>query len=152
MNFIELDEDLIGTILGKLEPSTHPKWGKMNAQEMIEHLSDVFILAKGEKLFDQVVPDDKVEKAQRFISSEHPMPKNFAINFIDENSGLRNLNLSDAIEEFNIEWKSFEAYYELNPLKKHLHPNFGELDYDQWRQLHSKHMTHHFEQFGLLKT
>jgi RIO-like serine/threonine protein kinase len=27
---------------------------------------------------------------------------------------------------------------------------YGDLNFDQWCQLHAKHFTHHFEQFGLI--
>ena len=33
--------------LQQLDPNTHPLWGKMNVHQMIEHLTDVLMVANG---------------------------------------------------------------------------------------------------------
>lgn len=135
----------------QLTDETKPEWGNMSPIGMVEHITDSLYLAQGK--FEDVslqIPEDKVEKAQQFLHSKHPLPKNFKAPFGNPDGDNRNSSLKDAIKEFEDNWKKFEANYAKNPEMKALHPSFGHLGYDDWLQLHSKHLTHHFQQFGLL--
>ena len=149
MNFIDTNIDSVLLKLESLKPDTAPLWGQMSAQEMVEHLAVVLDLAIGKSSFPMMVSEDKISRAQDFISSEHPMPKNFKVNFAIKNENLKYQSIQGAIIGFSEAWKSFTDYYDDNPNQKNLHPNFGSLDYSQWMRLHSKHLTHHFEQFGI---
>lgn len=151
MDFNNVQLEDILKKLDELEPNTKPKWGKMSAQRMVEHLTDTLDLAIAN--IENVVleiPEDKVSKAQGFIHSEHPMPKNFEATFAPSDKGTRNDSIDLAIDEFAMKWVDFENYFESNPEQKTLHPNFGELDLELWRKLNAKHIKHHFEQFGLI--
>ena len=55
-----------------------------------------------------------------------------------------------AIDEFLLEWVDFEEHFEADENRTELHPYYGNLNYNQWCRLHSKHLTHHFEQFGII--
>ena len=136
--------------LNKLDASATPSWGSMSAQRMVEHLSDAVGLALGEHAFPLEIPADKVHKAQGFLMSEHPMPKNFEAGFAPKEVALRNQDIEAAINEFELTWNKYVAFFLEHPGIVTLHPNFGELNFDMWQQLHSKHISHHLEQFGLL--
>lgn len=143
-------EDILKT-LDKLEPNTQPKWGTMSAQRMVEHLTDTLDLAiENVENVQLEIPEEKVTKAQAFIGSEHPMPRNFEATFAPSDKALRNESIDLAIDEFAVKWIDFENYFESNPDQKTLHPNFGELDFKLWKELNAKHLKHHFEQFGLV--
>lgn len=150
MAFIENDLNFILSKLNQLTEESYPLWGSMTSQRMVEHLSDTLNLGMGNISVRLEIPQEKVERAQGFISSEHPMPKNFVASFADQDTLTRNSSLTAAISEFTEMWNRFHSYYEINPHIKHLHPNFGELDYGLWNDLNRKHITHHFEQFGLI--
>lgn len=150
MTFIQPDLELVLQHLDKLDENTKPQWGSMSAQRMIEHLSDTMSLAKGELEVKLEIPEDKVEKAKGFLYSEHPMPVNFKASFAPENVTLRNESIELAIDEFTISWIEFVSLFEEESGKQTLHPNFGWLNFDDWMRLNSKHLTHHFIQFGLL--
>lgn len=150
MTFLEPTVEVMLHHISKLAPDAQPLWGSMGPQRMIEHLSDTVALALGEHSFTLSIPEDKVEKAQEFIASEHPMPKNFEVSFAKMDVPLRNPEMALSIDELVSRWMEFEELYENNPGMTSLHPNFGNLNYDQWKRLHSKHITHHFAQFGLI--
>jgi hypothetical protein len=137
-------------LLSKINSDSTPQWGEMSPQRMIEHLSDSIDLSLG-LIQNQVleIPEDKIDKAQQFIRSEHPMPKNFKVRFATPQTPIRNNSIETAIEEFTSKWNEFTDFYTENPDHKQLHPNFGELDYELWLLLHNKHFNHHFEQFSL---
>lgn len=151
MKYIKPDLAVILHTLEQLESDQKPQWGSMSAQRMIEHLTDTLRLACGQLTIALEIKPEHLEKAQSFIQSNSVMPRNFKVSFAQDNVGLRMQTMELAIDEFAEAWVDFELFFEQNPERKTLHPNFGELDYKQWTRLNRKHVTHHFEQFGLLK-
>jgi len=150
MAFVQPNLEIFLSILNKLDPSTKPQWGTMTAQRMVEHLSDSIDLSLGVLRLELMIPEEKMERAQSFIESEHPLPKNVEVTFATTTTPLRYSELAISIDEFAQKWIAFEAYYTEFPDDKHLHPYFGALNFDLWSKLHSKHFTHHFEQFHLV--
>jgi hypothetical protein len=148
--FINADIETILEKLSKLEESTKPNWGSMSAQRMVEHLTDVVRNSNGKIELDLLVPEEKLEKMQLILESDSPMPKNFEAPFVLKDTPLRHAEIELAIDELTEEWCDFEEYFENDDSKKALHPYYGNLNFEQWKRLHSKHFTHHFEQFGLI--
>ncbi len=152
MAYIEFDKTLIRTHLDRLEESQKPLWGSLSSQAMVEHLSFVLKIATGENKVSLVTPEKYLERSKAFLMSNRPMPKEFKADFIkDKEFDLKNASLIAAIEEFEAYMDSFHKYYEDNPEKVHLHPNFGLLNYEEWIWLQRKHIQHHFEQFDLVE-
>lgn len=141
-------ENFLG-YLNKITEDSKALWGEMPPQRMVEHLTDAINLSLGKLDVKLEIKEEHIAKAQAFLESEHPMPKNFKVNFASNDIPNRNENLKGALNEFAETWNAFEKYYQAHPDAKVLHPNFGELNYEQWLRTHSKHFTHHIEQFGL---
>lgn len=135
--------------LDALSADQAPEWGSMNAQQMVEHLSNSLDVSIGKIAVELVIPEEHVAKSLEYLHSEKPFPRGFKIEYAPENPPLRNESIEDAIDELSMKWIEFEEYYEVNPEAKHLQPVYGMLDYDGWLRAHSKHFTHHFAQFGL---
>ena len=151
MDFDNIELEDILQVLDKLEPSAQPLWGSMSAQRMVEHLSDTLDLAMGNIPDVQLeIPLEKVERAQGFILSEHPMPKNFEATFAPSTTETRSDSFELALDELALKWVDFENFFEEQPQIKTLHPNFGELNKALWQKLNAKHIKHHFEQFALV--
>tara|TARA_B100001758_G_C18271676_1_gene536748 strand:- start:26 stop:478 length:453 start_codon:yes stop_codon:yes gene_type:complete len=149
--FIELSKVNILNYLNKINNSQKPLWGTMSAQRMIEHLSDIVLISRSlNHKYSLKINPQKVELAQAFIYSDKPLPKNFKVSFALDENRTRNLNISQAIFEFESEWEQYLKFFQSNPNVKTLHPYFGELDFKLWNLLHAKHFTHHFIQFDLL--
>lgn len=140
------------TFLGKLEhlsADTSAEWGSMNAQQMIEHLSNSIDLSIGKIKGVLSIPEEKVVGAVATLHSEKPFPKGFKVNYAPENPSLRNDNFEAAIDELAMKWVGFEEYFIDEPDAKNMHPVYGNLDHSSWLRVHSKHFTHHFLQFNL---
>ena len=150
MAFIKVSPEFISDKLKNIKEDQKPLWGSMSAQHMIEHLTDALSLSLDDSHTIQELPEKYVDKAQSFLNTEHPLPKNFKAKFVVDNAKLRNTSISEAINELTSVLKQFEKHYSNNPDLKQLHPNFGKLNYKQWCALNSKHITHHFEQFELI--
>ncbi len=148
--FVNSDIETILNVLSKLEDTKKPIWGTMSAQRMVEHLTDIVKCSNGKTILDLEIPEEKIEKMQQLLASDTPMPKNFVVSFASKDTPLRHTEIELAIDELAEEWCDFEELFENNASLKILHPFYGDLNFDQWKRIHSKHFTHHFEQFGLL--
>jgi hydroxymethylglutaryl-CoA reductase len=138
-------------VLNGLTPSQKPLWGKMNAQEMVEHLSDMLMMARGTGNFTIDVDAETIARRQQFLLSDKEMAKNIAVPFTKELIELRNDELELAVDEFTDEWMNFTEYFENNPGTSVIHPYYGALDFNLWLKMHDKHFVHHFKQFGLIE-
>jgi hydroxymethylglutaryl-CoA reductase len=147
--FLSPDLETFLKKLDALTSDTSPEWGAMNAQQMIEHLSNSMDISTGKLTVQLVIPEEMLAKSVEYLHSDKPFPKGFKIEYAPENPPLRNESLDDAIDELSMKWIEFEEHYEVNPTAKYLQPVYGMLDYTGWLRLHSKHFTHHFAQFGL---
>jgi hypothetical protein len=150
MSFVNCDLESFLAILSKLEESTSPAWGFMSAQRMVEHLTDGVNMSMGNGDFMLEIPEDRTSKMVQFLDSDKPMAQNIQVSFAKPDAPLRNADLDDAIDEFTLAWVDFEELYENQLEFTALHPYYGILDFEQWKRLHSKHFTHHFNQFGLI--
>jgi hypothetical protein len=151
MEFIEPNLEIILQHLEKLADNSTPNWGGMSAQRMVEHLSDSLQMAVGKNKFPLEIPEDRIPRMKEFLLSEKPMAKNIEVPFAKKDEKLRNENLELAIDELAENWIEFEEYYFENEGNENLHPYYGPLNYEEWLRLHSKHFTHHFEQFALVE-
>lgn len=133
--------------------NTMGKWGKMNIQQMIEHVADFFMVSSRKKIFPVVTPEEYLPKFKAFLLSDKEFrentegPKEIVP---EEPFPQRNDSMDSAIAELQKEIDDFVLYFEEHPGAKTAHPVFGELEFDEWVQLHHKHVTHHAKQFGLL--
>lgn len=150
MQFVQPDLETFLSHLNRLESTTQPQWGKMSAQRMVEHLTETVYMSTGNSEFGLLIPEEKIEKMRTFLFSDAPMPKEFKVPFAPEEYTLRNEELELAIDEFVETWLNYEEYYEQNQGQLNLHPFYGDLNKEGWDRMHSKHFTHHFEQFGIL--
>ena len=137
--------------LSRLSNSNKPLWGKMNAQEMVEHLSDMLMMSRGTGNFTIDVDAETIARRQQLLLYDKEMAKNIAVPFTKELIELRNDELELAVDEFTDEWLNFIELYENNPDASVVHPYYGALDFNLWLKMHDKHFMHHFKQFGLIE-
>lgn len=149
-DFISLELGNILEKLNKLSAETKPNWGGMSAQRMVEHLSEMIEMSIGEGDYTFLGDTDKLESMHRFLDSGKPMAKNIAVPFNQQAAELKHEELELAVDDFIDKWLLFEEYYSEQPTAINLHPYYGDLDEKKWRRLHSKHFSHHFNQFGLI--
>jgi len=136
--------------LQKLKIETQPRWGKMNVQQMIEHFTDVMMVASGKIKLPIVTPPDKLPRLQEFMMSEKPFKENTKSPVLGEEPvPLKKHTKEAAIGKLQEEIIYFFETFERNPGLKTTNPVFGELDFDMNIQLLYKHALHHLKQFGI---
>ena len=153
MEFISTDLETLISYLNKLDATTQPLWGKMEAQRMIEHLTEGVYMSIGknmEQFNELLVPADKLPKMRAFLASAEPMPRDFKAPYAPEEYILKNEEIELAVDDFVDAWLAYEEYYESKPNKSHFHPFYGDLNKPEWDRMHAKHFTHHFQQFRLI--
>lgn len=140
-------------LLKDLPADAKGKWGKMNGQQMVEHVSGFFAVSTEKLRFPLVTSEEHLPKYKEFLMSEKEFRENTKAPgsvLPDEPVALRNANMEEAMKMLQKSIDSFFTYFTENPEKKTLHPVFGKLSFSEWVQLHHKHVIHHLKQFGLM--
>lgn len=126
-------------------------WGKMNFQEMVEHLWYSVAMATGKLEFPMFSPADKLEQMKAFAVSDKPFHQNTPNPLIGDNPmPLRNDDLNTSIRELEAEILHFKQLFEANPELTAQNPFFGDMNFQEWVALFYKHFNHHLKQFGLI--
>ena len=129
------------------------KWGKMNGQQMVEHVSGFFKVSTEKLKLPFVTPVEHLPKYKQFLLSDAEFRENTKApgNIIPEEPvALRKISMNEALEELQNEINNFVELFTTYPGKKTFHPVFGELNFEEWVLLHYKHVTHHLRQFELM--
>lgn len=137
--------------LKKLSAGDRGQWGVMNAQQMIEHLTYSMRVSNGKDNQQLKLPPEQSEKVRAFFLSEKLFKENTKNSLLPETPfPVRNANITDAIHELEIETMEFELFFCQHPLNTTVNPLAGPFNYEEWVQLHYKHLVHHLRQFGLV--
>ena len=140
-------------LLDGLPAEATGKWGKMNAQQMVEHLTAMFKISSGKLMMPLVTPEENLLKFKEFLMSEKEFRENTKapLQIVPEEPlPLRNESMQDAFQVLERSVQEYFTFFNDDAEKKTLHPVFGELNFAEWIQLHHKHVTHHLKQFGLI--
>ena len=138
--------------LQRLNPSTPPKWGKMNVQQMIEHFAgDAVGNANGKLKIETILtPPENLERVREFMMSEKPFKEKTNNSLMGtEPAPLQYKTVQAALGALQQELIYFFEVYEKNPNLIIRNPFFGDLNFDQNVHLLYKHALHHLKQFGV---
>lgn len=135
--------------LDKLSNKTKPQWGKMNAAQMMAHLSVPYDLAYGKKVqkpsfFGKLMLTLFVKDL--VVGESKPYPKNSRTSpdFIiadERDFEKEKARLITNIKETEAKGTSYFEGKESGA--------FGKLSARQWSVQFYKHLDHHFTQFGI---
>jgi hypothetical protein len=134
--------------LTRLDENSSRNWGSMNAQQMVEHLTDFFHLSTGTFQIPLAIPEEQVPAYKQFLLSEKWFRENTkapagVLPDMPPPARLADLHTAKAacLEALN----SYLHHIDTNPV---LHPAFGGLYHNEWAILHYKHTIHHLRQFS----
>ncbi|HRH66311.1 MAG TPA: DUF1569 domain-containing protein [Bacteroidia bacterium] len=136
--------------LRSIDPATAPLWGKMNVQQMIEHMSDSVRIANGKDLQTVITPAERLQAMKDFAVSEKEFRPNTKNALMGEHPAeVRLKDTEAAILELETEMRLFVEHFEQNAGSTVANPFFGELNFQEWISLLYKHAVHHLKQFGI---
>lgn len=149
---MQLDRHQLAPFLDKLTHETPAQFGNLKPQEMIEHVTVTFQTSSNQKQWPAPQDAEKANAAKQFmIYTDAEMPQGIKTATMGElPPPLIHGTLADAIECLYNEIENFHTYFKNNPGAQTSHPRMGNLTYAEWTVLHTKHLMHHFKQFGLL--
>ena len=140
-------------LISQLPANATGKWGKMNAQQMVEHTTAFFKVSTGKLQFELVTPEEHLPKYKEFLLSDKEFKENTKAPSTvlgEDPLPLRCNDMPHAIEILQNSIDEFVNYFAGDTTKKTLHPVFGELNFEEWVLLHYKHVVHHGKQFGVV--
>lgn len=137
--------------LAAIAPDRQPAWGRMNLQQMVEHLTrEGFGWASGKQPQQLTTPEEHIPKMQAFLMSDKPFRENTPNSLMpEEPAPVTYADVPAALAALQSEIDYFFAVFGKEPGKKVLNPFFGELDEEMSVQLLHKHALHHLRQFGV---
>ena len=133
--------------LEKLKPDTQPQWGKMNSGQLLAHLNVTYDMAEGKIPSNNFLVKWMLKTfVKPSVAGPKPYPKN---------SRTAPVFLVSEEQDFNEQKEKFinnikrvqelgATHHEGRPS-----PSFGAMTAEEWSVTFSKHIEHHFEQFGL---
>jgi len=137
-------------LLNALPADAVGKWGKMNGQQMVEHVAGFFKVSTGKIKFPLVTPVEHLPKYKEFLNSDREFRENTKAPVLPEEPlPVRFATMTESANELDKDIKEFVDLFSNNDQLKTMHPVFGELNFEEWVLLHYKHVTHHLKQFGL---
>jgi hypothetical protein len=130
--------------LDALTPETSPRWGTMNAAQMLAHCAEILKVADG-KALENTPLIARLFKGmiRKMVVGERPYPKSTRTHPQYRQTGERDFEtekrrLRDALRQFK------EA--EGKPVR---HPLFGVMSVEEKGWAMYKHLDHHLTQFGV---
>src|ERR1051326_6415481 len=138
-------------LLSILNASAKGSWGVMNAQQMVEHMSDYVRIASGKDKYELSLTPEQSQKAYSFMMTDKPFRENTPNHLLPEiPPAWRNGSMQAASEELEKEMADFFSVYKNEPGLRVMNPFFGMLGYEEQLHLLHKHATHHARQFALI--
>jgi len=135
-----------------LHDDTRPHWGRMTAQQMIEHLLWAFELSNGEVHVECPIPEPQRQRMKAFLYDDRPTPREFMNPVLTTGlPSLRHKGLAEAVARLRAAVNHFIQKAASTPDATQMHPVFGPIGMDEWARAHFKHTYHHLLQFGLVE-
>jgi hypothetical protein len=144
---------LLNEALVPLRADAAARWGRMTAQQMVEHLIWSFELSTGRFGVECSTPAEQLPRARGFLQKNRPMPRDFMNPLLVAGlPPLRHASLEEAKRALGVEVERFREQERGTPAASFVHPVFGSLGNEEWSRSHFKHGVHHLLQFGLVET
>ena len=131
--------------LERLTPEATARWGKMTAPQMLAHVADWMLMARGE-----------LKAAPKKRPLRYPVIKHLVIYWLPWPKGVP--TAPELLTRRPATWAServavrkyVQAFATLDPKAASPdHPVFGRMSYRLWNALGYRHTDHHFRQFGI---
>jgi hypothetical protein len=143
-------EDQFIPLIKTIDLAAQGRWGKMNAQQMVDHVAGFFRISTNKLKLPFVTPLEQLPKFRAFLLSEKEFRENTKAPVLpDEPFPVRYATMDESVADLEKQVQYFFQYFSTDPEKKTQHPVFGDLNFEEWVQLHHKHVKHHLRQFGV---
>ncbi len=130
-----------------LKPDAPARWGKMNAMQMVCHLTDSFRVALGEVPVVVKWTPLRLYPLRWLFVHTLPIPKG-KVPTTPEFLRTEPAEWGKDVAEWNAAFDRFLERSKENEPRWGTHPAFGDLGTEEWGRLTARHFDHHLTQFG----
>jgi hypothetical protein len=148
----EQKEYLLNQLVNDFRSLSQPanaNWGKMNFNQMLEHLIEACKNASGDIVFDTFhTPEERLSAMQAFLMTDKlfkPETKNAMMG--EEPAPVKNENTNALLDELQSQINRFYERFQQEESLVVRNPIFGDLNEELWTRLLYKHCIHHLRQF-----
>lgn len=136
--------------LRHIAPETAALFGKMTAQQMVEHMAEYIRLGCGQPIISaQFYTDESLERMQSFLKSDKGFKPNTPNPLMNDNPAQTVFaDYTSAVADVEKAIDSFFQTFTTHPDLIVHNPFFGPLNYEMTLQLLCKHAQHHLNQFA----
>jgi hypothetical protein len=131
-----------------LRPDAAARWGRMNARQMLCHLTDSFRVALGEVPVVARWTPLRLYPLRWLFVFTLPIPKG-KVPTTPEFQRTDPGDWEKDVAEWNAAFDRFVSRAQEKTPRWGTHPAFGDLDTDEWCRLAARHCDHHLTQFGV---
>jgi oxepin-CoA hydrolase/3-oxo-5,6-dehydrosuberyl-CoA semialdehyde dehydrogenase len=146
------DRTVLREALDDLAEGAEGRWGRMTAQQMVEHLEWTYGLSTGKHQVECQVAEADRARLKRFLYHTMPTPHDFSNPALTGGLPLlKHANLKVAKDALG---REVERFWTRSPELSdalYMHPLFGPIGMEEWSRTHFKHGCHHLLQFGLIE-
>ncbi|MFN6093139.1 MAG: DUF1569 domain-containing protein [Bacteroidota bacterium] len=132
-----------------LSQPANANWGKMNFNQMLEHLIEACKNASGDIVFDTFhTPEERLPVMQAFLMTDKlfkPETKNAMMGEVP--APVKNDNSNALLDELQSQINRFYERFQQDENLVVRNPIFGDLSEELWTRLLYKHCIHHLHQF-----
>jgi hypothetical protein len=133
--------------LGRIDPLTAPKWGRMNAHQMVCHLNDSFRVAMGEKVASPAT-NWMQRTVVKWAALNGPMKWPHGVATRPEVEQGRGGTVPVDWERDRAQLRGLILGF-ADLTKFAPHPVFDKMSRTEWMIWGYRHVDHHFRQFGV---
>jgi hypothetical protein len=148
----EQKEYLLNQLVNDFRSLSQPAkaiWGKMNFNQMLEHLIEACKNVSGDIVFDTFhTSEERLPAMQAFLMTDKlfkPETKNAMMG--EEPAPVKNDNTNDLLDELQSQINRFYERFNQDENLVVRNPIFGDLNEELWTRLLYKHCIHHLNQF-----
>jgi hypothetical protein len=135
--------------LRAVRPDSPRRWGRMNARQMVCHLSDSFLGAMGERP-TQVAPGYPARKLIKWVALYVPLPWPKGVptraEFDQELGGTPPSDFAEDVRRLQVLIERYTAQPRIFQFQPH--PIFLDMTERDWMRWGYLHTHHHLRQFG----
>lgn len=151
-NHLTQIEQKLQTVYKELTNDHQAKWGRMNAHQMVEHLTLVFIYSTGKFGVPFKGDEAAVKKLWiPFTKAANPwktvLPQTAILG---DPKPVRNETIDASKRALKKAFAKYQHYCKENPDAITPHGYLGNISTAQWILVHLKHIDHHLAQFGMI--
>jgi hypothetical protein len=140
--------DAVTARLDALTEQSPRKWGRMSAHQMLCHVSDAFLVVRGDRPVAKRVDNPFTRTVVKFIALKTPLPWPKGAPTMEECDAEKKGTPPAVFAQDRAKTVEVLRQFAVPPARPMSHPLFGPMTHEEWMIWAYRHADHHLRQFG----